>query len=59
MQGYVKSVGRDGVFVALGRDLDARIRLSHLADKFVKEPAASFPVGKLAKGKILNAAPGK
>ena len=51
--GYVKSVGQ-GVFVSLAGDLDSRVKLSQLADGFVKDPAAEFPLGLLVRGKVLS-----
>jgi hypothetical protein len=51
--GYIKAVSGAGAFVALAADLDARVRLSNLADGFVPEPAAAFPVGRLVRGRVL------
>lgn len=59
VQGYVKSASRAGVFVVLSRQLDARVRLSNLADSFVAEPEASFPPGKHVRGWIVSVEPGK
>ena len=50
--GYVKSVGQ-GAFVTLAADLDGRVKLSQLADGFVADPAADFPVGRLLRAKVL------
>ena len=50
--GYVKSVGQ-GAFVSLAANLDGRVKLSQLADGFVAEPAARFPVGSLVRAKVL------
>ncbi len=51
--GYIKAVSGAGAFVALAADLDARVRLSNLADGFVPEPAAAFPVGRLVHGRVV------
>lgn len=56
---YVKAVSKIGVFVTLARGLDARIRLSQLADSFVDDPQAAFPEGKLVKGRIVSTEPTK
>ena len=49
--GYVKGVGK-GAFVALAADLDARVKLSALADGFVEDPAVAFPEGRLVRGRV-------
>ena len=54
MAGYVSAVNASGAFLALARDLTARVRLSNLADGFVPDPAAEFPVGRLARGRVLS-----
>ena len=56
MRGYVKHVSKVGLFVSLSTDLDARVRLSNLADTFVEEPGKAFPAGRLVKGRILSIA---
>lgn len=50
--GYVKSVGQ-GLFVSLAGNLDGRVKLSQLADGFVKDPAADFPIGRLVRAKVV------
>ena len=55
----MKSASKAGVFVTLSTNLDARIRLSNLAEGFVADPEADFPVGKLVQGRILNVASDK
>lgn len=50
--GYVKTVSK-GAFVALAADLDARVKLSALADGFVEDPAKAFPEGRLVRGRVV------
>ncbi len=38
--------------MALAADLDARVKLSALADGFVEDPAAAFPEGRLVRGRV-------
>ena len=59
MQGYVRAVGPQGVFVTLGRGLDARIRLSNLSDTLVDKPEAAFVPGQLVQGTILSLDPAR
>ena len=59
MQGYVRAVGAQGVFVTLGRGVDARIRLSNLSDTFVEDPAAAFVPGQLVQGTVLSLDPAR
>ena len=54
MAGYVSAVNASGAFLTLARDLIARVRLSNLADGFVTDPAAAFPVGRVARGRVLS-----
>ncbi|KAI5068389.1 hypothetical protein GOP47_0016734 [Adiantum capillus-veneris] len=57
VQGFVKSVIKKGCFVTLSRHLDARIKLSNLAENFIDDPGSLFPVGKLVKGRIISLEP--
>ena len=59
MRGYVRAAGPQGVFLALGRDVSARVRLSNLADSFVDSPDKDFPVGKLVQGWVLRIDPAR
>ncbi len=54
MHGYVSGVGKAGVFVALRNGATARIKLAHLADGFVEEPAKEFPIGKHVRGRVTG-----
>ena len=54
LQGYVKSISTKGCFVGLSKDITARVKLADLADGFVDEVAALYPVGKLVKGRIQS-----
>ena len=54
VNGYVKSTSKAGVFVTIGRGVEARVKLGQLSTSFVDDPAAAFPPGKLVKGKILS-----
>ncbi|KAH8915962.1 hypothetical protein BT69DRAFT_1271010 [Atractiella rhizophila] len=53
-RGFVKGVGRGGVFVALGKSVDARVQIKELADEFIKEWMDKFHIGQLVRGKILK-----
>jgi rRNA biogenesis protein RRP5 len=53
LHGYVKSATPKGVFVTLGRGLDARVKLSNLADAFVPSPETAFPPGSRVTGRVL------
>jgi len=55
--GYVKSCSQKGLFVSLGRGVDARVLLSNLSDAFVKAPAEVFPPGTRVQGRVLSADP--
>ena len=53
LHGFVKSATPKGVFVTLGRGLDARVKLSNLADAFVPSPETAFPPGSRVTGRVL------
>ncbi|MCO5551934.1 hypothetical protein L7F22_005441 [Adiantum nelumboides] len=57
VQGFVKSIINKGCFVTLSRHLDARIKLSNLAETFINDPGSLFPVGKLVKGRVISLEP--
>ncbi|KAG0628431.1 hypothetical protein M758_1G025900 [Ceratodon purpureus] len=57
VQGFVKSATSKGCFVTLAPNVDARVLISNLSNSFVKEPAESFPPGKLVTGRILSVEP--
>ena len=52
--GFVVNTMPKGCFVRLGAGITARVKVSHLADGFVKEIAVSFPPGKLVAGRVLS-----
>lgn len=51
---FVKSCSEKGCFVSLGRNIDGRVLLSRLSDKYVASPAKTFPPGKLVQGIVLE-----
>ena len=53
LHGFVKSATPKGVFVTLGRGVDARVKLSNLADAFVPSPETAFPPGSRVTGRVL------
>ena len=59
VSGYVKAVSSAGVFVVLARNAEARVKMGHLSDSFVKDPKVAFPEGKLVEGRVISAADGR
>ena len=53
VDGYVKNVTKGGVFVAIARDADARIKMCNLGDAFVEDPRGAFPRGALVRGVVV------
>lgn len=53
VQGYVKNIHHNTLFVALNRNLTARVLFKNLSTKFVKNPAKKYPIGKLVTGRII------
>eukprot|EP01126_Amoeba_proteus_P033648 TRINITY_DN3310_c0_g1_i1.p1 TRINITY_DN3310_c0_g1~~TRINITY_DN3310_c0_g1_i1.p1 ORF type:complete len:1748 (-),score=331.88 TRINITY_DN3310_c0_g1_i1:88-5331(-) len=54
VRGYVWYTNHTGCFVKLPNLLRARVMLRCLSDKFITNPAKSFPPGKLIKGLITK-----
>ncbi|KAK6193924.1 hypothetical protein LQW54_011958 [Pestalotiopsis sp. IQ-011] len=54
IRGFVKHVSDKGVFVALGGDLTAMVKISDLSDRFLKEWKDSFQIDQLVKGRIIS-----
>lgn len=54
MQGYVKNIHNNAVYVALNRNLTARVIFKNLSTKFIKNPAKKYPIGKLVTGRIIS-----
>ncbi|KAH9178640.1 nucleic acid-binding protein [Lactarius sanguifluus] len=57
VRGFVKSIPEHGLFVTLGRSIDARVQIKELFDEFVKEWKPRFQVNQLVKGRILSVDP--
>ncbi|KAL6772122.1 hypothetical protein ACKKBG_A29005 [Auxenochlorella protothecoides x Auxenochlorella symbiontica] len=59
--GYVRGAGPAGVFLALGRALDGRLRLSKLnaEGSRVEDVQAAFPVGRLVLASVIRVQDGK
>lgn len=57
LQGVVTNVTAFGAFVDIGVHQDGLVHVSHLANRFVKEPNDAVKVGELVKVKVLAADP--
>ncbi|THV06019.1 nucleic acid-binding protein [Dendrothele bispora CBS 962.96] len=53
IRGFVKSVVEHGVFVTVGRNIDARVQIRELFDEYVKNWKPRFKEHQLVKGRIL------
>lgn len=54
VRGFVKNVANNGVFVNLGSNFTAYIRVSDLSDLFLKDWKSNFEIDQLVKGKIID-----
>ncbi|KAI1167900.1 hypothetical protein F5B18DRAFT_336788 [Nemania serpens] len=52
VRGFVKNVSDKGLFVGLGGDVTAMVRISDLSDRFIKDWMDEFQVDQLVKGRI-------
>ncbi|KAI9757772.1 MAG: rRNA biogenesis protein rrp5, partial [Candelina submexicana] len=57
VRGFVKSVADNGVFVTLGANITAYIRISDLSDSYIKDWKNHFQVDQLVKGKVIAVDP--
>lgn len=51
-RGFVKNLADKGIFVSLGTNITAYIRLCDLSDSFLKDWKSNFKIDQLIKGKI-------
>ncbi|KAJ3843897.1 hypothetical protein F5878DRAFT_721109 [Lentinula raphanica] len=54
VRGFIKSITDHGLFVTIGRNVDARVQIRELFDDFVKDWKPRFEVHQLVQGRILN-----
>lgn len=57
LQGVVTNVTAFGAFVDIGVHQDGLVHVSHLANRFVKDPNDAAQVGQVVKVKVLSADP--
>lgn len=55
VRGFVRRVADNGLFVALGHDVTAYIRISDLSDSYLKEWRDQFQPDQLVKGRVILA----
>ncbi|KIM88562.1 hypothetical protein PILCRDRAFT_813517 [Piloderma croceum F 1598] len=54
VRGFIRSVAEHGLFVMLGREIDARVQIKELFDEYVKNWKGHFEANQLVKGRILS-----
>ncbi len=59
LQGVVTNVTAFGAFIDIGVHQDGLVHVSHLANRFVKNPHDAVQVGELVKVKVLSADAGR
>ncbi|KAK8092109.1 hypothetical protein PG997_002470 [Apiospora hydei] len=57
IRGFVKNVSDKGLFINLGGDVVAMVRVSDLSDSYLKEWKDSFQVDQVVKGRIVSIDP--
>ncbi|NTV50002.1 MAG: RNA-binding transcriptional accessory protein [Geobacteraceae bacterium] len=57
LQGVVTNVTAFGAFVDIGVHQDGLVHISHLANRYVKDPSDAVKAGQLVKVKVLSADP--
>ncbi|KAF5385433.1 hypothetical protein D9757_005443 [Collybiopsis confluens] len=55
VRGFIKSVTDHGLFVTIGRNIDARVQIRELFDDFIKDWKSKFELHQLVKGRVLSA----
>ena len=59
VKAYVTDTNKKGCFLRLNNGVNGRVILKDLSDKFVADPKAEFPVGRLVAGKVKAIKKGK
>ncbi|RDA87250.1 hypothetical protein CP532_1341 [Ophiocordyceps camponoti-leonardi (nom. inval.)] len=54
VRGFVKNMSDKGVFVHLGGQVTAMVKIRNLSDKFLKEWKNDFRVDQLVKGRVIS-----
>jgi rRNA biogenesis protein RRP5 len=54
IRGFVRHVADNGVFVNIGSDLDAFVRVANLSDAYLKEWKSEFEIDRLIQGKVIS-----
>ena len=54
VRGFVKNISSGGLFVAIGRNITARVLIKELFDDYVKDWQSRWHVGQLVEGKVLR-----
>ncbi|KAL2124473.1 hypothetical protein VTJ04DRAFT_838 [Mycothermus thermophilus] len=59
IRGFVKNVSDKGLFVSLGGDVVAMVKIKNLSDSYLKDWKEHFQVDQLVKGRIISIADGR
>lgn len=54
VRGFVKNVADKGLFVVLGGQITAMVKIANLSDRFLKDWKDQFQVDQLVKGRVLS-----
>jgi rRNA biogenesis protein RRP5 len=54
VRGFVQKVADNGVYIRLGPQIQAYVRISQLSDSYIKDWKAAFHVDQLVTGKIIS-----
>lgn len=57
VRGFIKNVTESGIFINLGNDITAYVRVADLSDSFIKDWKSDFRVDQLVKGKVIAVDP--
>lgn len=57
IRGFVKNVSDKGLFVTLGGDVTAMVKISDLSDKFLKDWKDHYQIDQIVKGRIISIDP--
>ncbi|KAI1107271.1 nucleic acid-binding protein [Jackrogersella minutella] len=54
LRGFVKNVSDKGLFVSLGGNVTAMVKISDLSDRFLKDWKDEYQIDQLVKGRIIS-----
>jgi rRNA biogenesis protein RRP5 len=53
IRGFIKKIADNAIYIRLGPQVDAMVRVTHLSDTYIKDWKAAFHIDQLVTGKVI------